>query len=253
MGQVSSERFSAKGRILVAEDNSINQLVTRTMVEQLGYIVEVAADGAAAVQSHLQSPFDLIVMDCQMPQMDGLEATRAIRNHELGSRSKRVPIVALTASAFGSEESACRIAGMDDFLSKPVRREQLGRVLDQWLGGKISVLNPERLRVLRDSEAAAGKPLIQTLVDIFVTNLPKHLAEIEQAILAKNWDALGKECHTLAGSAASLGVDGVRHSAFELENNARVHRDEEIQALFTILKKNCENGKMALLELRKDL
>jgi CheY-like chemotaxis protein/anti-sigma regulatory factor (Ser/Thr protein kinase) len=118
-----TQRIRAGNRILLVEDNLVNQKVAVRLLERLGYRVEVAGDGEAAVAAWLGGNFDLIFMDCQMPVMDGFEATREIRRREEGRQ--HVPIVALTADAMKEAEEKCRAAGMDDYLSKPIDRTKL--------------------------------------------------------------------------------------------------------------------------------
>ena len=122
----------AKKRILLAEDNLVNQKVAVRLLEKMDYAVEVAPDGRAAIAAWRSGIFDLILMDCQMPDVDGLEATAAIRNEEGDSR--RIPIVALTANAMKSDADLCRAAGMDGFISKPIDRAKLAACLVEFLG-----------------------------------------------------------------------------------------------------------------------
>jgi len=124
-------RNAADYRVLVVEDNLVNQKVATRMIEKLGYSVEVVADGRAAVEALEKQAYDLVLMDCQMPVMDGYEATMEIRRRE-GDR-RHTPIVALTAHAVASNRRRCLEIGMDDFVTKPVTTDQLRKVLDQWL------------------------------------------------------------------------------------------------------------------------
>jgi CheY-like chemotaxis protein len=115
-------------RILLVEDNAINQLVTASMLESEGFVVVVAGDGVEALTRLRHESFDAILMDVQMPLMDGLAATRAIRQQERET-GKHVPIIALTANVFAADRAACMAAGMDDFLAKPISFADLDRVL----------------------------------------------------------------------------------------------------------------------------
>lgn len=123
-------------RVLVVEDNAVNQMITRNLVERLGHRVDVAGNGLEAVEMILQIEYDLVLMDCQMPEMDGFEATRAIRRWEAGhGRTRRMPIIAVTASAIAEVEERCRECGMDGLLRKPLREAALGAELGRFLQG----------------------------------------------------------------------------------------------------------------------
>jgi two-component system, sensor histidine kinase and response regulator len=126
-----SQRQREAHHILLAEDNVVNQKVACRILEKLGYRVDVAPDGQAAFEAWQSGRYHVILMDCQMPVMDGYETTRKIREHEAGG--KHVPIIALTAHAMKGADNACRAAGMDDYLSKPIDREQLQKALNRWL------------------------------------------------------------------------------------------------------------------------
>jgi CheY-like chemotaxis protein len=118
------------GRLLLAEDNAINQKVGVKMVERMGWRVDLATNGLEAVAAVRRTEYDLVLMDCQMPEMDGFDATREIR--KLGGRRAGVPIVAMTASAMQGDRERCLDTGMDDYISKPVAREELERVLERY-------------------------------------------------------------------------------------------------------------------------
>jgi CheY-like chemotaxis protein len=120
--------------VLVAEDNAINQKVVMAMLKRLGCVADLAEDGVAAVERCREAPYDLVLMDCQMPEMDGFEATRLIRQQEAerGAGGRRLPIVALTANALSGDREACLAAGMDDYLSKPVSQPALAVMLERW-------------------------------------------------------------------------------------------------------------------------
>ncbi len=123
----------AQGRahVLLVEDNPVNQKLTVLTLERLGYRVDVAVNGREAVEAVARTPYAAVLMDCQMPEMDGYEATRRIRADLPG---RRVPIIAMTASAMKDEQTHSRDAGMDDFLSKPFRTDALSSVLQRWIG-----------------------------------------------------------------------------------------------------------------------
>jgi CheY-like chemotaxis protein len=123
---------SIGARVLIAEDNLTNQLLARRLLERLGCEVELVSDGRQAVTRWAEAAPELILMDCQMPEMDGLSATREIRRRERALGRPHTPIVALTANAMAGDRESCLDAGMDDYLSKPLRPEQLRQTIDRW-------------------------------------------------------------------------------------------------------------------------
>jgi CheY-like chemotaxis protein len=151
-----AQRTQSHNRILLAEDNPVNQKVASRLLEKLRYRVDVVADGLAAVAAWQSGKFDLIIMDCQMPQMDGYEAAREIRRLESGRR--RIPIVALTAHAMTGDEAKCRAAGMDDYLSKPIDRAKLETCVERLLIGSGSTLTmPNRTAAIGREAPLAGE------------------------------------------------------------------------------------------------
>ena len=220
------------GHVLVVEDNEVNQLVAVGMLEVLGYTSEVVADGAAAAARAVGGGFDAVLMDLQMPRLDGFAATRLIRQSE--PTGVRVPIIAVTASATAGEQERCLAAGMDGFVAKPVGADALGRVLREHLAGGppapsvlsappptqrdgvAPVLDATRL----DELAAMGEaaiPLIQRAMDNFVSGTDENLEAIRGAVASADAPALRSAAHRLKGSAANLGALRVAELALELE------------------------------------
>ncbi|HEY0904382.1 MAG TPA: PAS domain-containing protein [Marmoricola sp.] len=226
------------GHVLVVEDNEVNQLVAVGMLEVLGYTSEVAADGAAAAARAAGGRFDAVLMDLQMPRLDGYAATRLIREAE--SPEARVPIIALTASATAGEQERCLQAGMTGFLSKPVSVEALGRVLAEQLGdagapaeppaavacepvvepappsAQPPVLDARRLEDLVEMGSAAV-PLVQRAIDNFVAAVEDHVEALRAALAASDASAVRAVAHRVKGSAANLGAARVADLALELE------------------------------------
>jgi CheY-like chemotaxis protein len=127
----STQHASERGTVLIAEDNLVNQRVARHMVEKLGYRAQIVQNGLTAIEALDQGRFEVILMDCQMPEMDGFEATAVIRSRE--GDDGRIPIIAMTAHAMEGDRARCLQAGMDDYISKPVNPEELQRVLERWM------------------------------------------------------------------------------------------------------------------------
>lgn len=233
-------------RVLLAEDNAVNQEVALAMLQHAGCRVTSAANGRAAVAQWLEQPFDLVLMDCQMPELDGFDATREIRAAETGERA-RVPIVALTANAMEGDRERCLAAGMDDYLAKPFKRSDLVAVLRRWLDltPRSRAACEERSKAPPAKEPRAStvpmpaafdaaafqnalppgmgldSPLARKLLRLFVGESAKLLAEVERAAAAADAQALFRAAHSLKSSGASVGASALSSLARELEALAR--------------------------------
>jgi PAS domain S-box-containing protein len=219
-------------RVLVVEDNVVNQMVALGLLESLGYVAETADDGIFALEALAREQYDAVLMDVQMPRMDGYAATREIRRREDGA--PRVPVIAMTAAAVEGERERCLEAGMDDFLTKPVDPVALATVLDTWLGSADSSpqqhtategttmdtgmgtvadypepdpdsLDIERLDMLRDLDED-NTTYLDRAIGNFMTNSRTGLDTIREAISAGDAAAMRAAAHKLAGSALNLGV-----------------------------------------------
>lgn len=223
-------------RVLVAEDNPINQEVARLMLEELGLEVTIRRNGREALDALVQEGYDLVLMDCQMPEMDGLTATRLYREHEAQEGKSRLPIIALTAQAMVGDQQRCRDAGMDSYLSKPVSRKDLTRLLQQTLERSLrpgGAAPPRRkasgadddlgqlLAFLRSIEESCGGAVAEQLRAVTVKNVPLQVAALAHAVESRN----GKECeaaaHTLKGALLTLGVTGASEACNAVEHAAR--------------------------------
>ena len=217
---------SARGlQVLVAEDNQVNQLVATRIFEKLGHQVTVVSNGREALSAFQAGEFDLIAMDVQMPEMDGLDATIAIRAWEKTTNT-HIPIVAMTAHAMKGDRERCLAAGMDGYTSKPIRI----RELEQAIARLISPSKPTRAPVPTESQAdgvidhaalLAGvdgnKRLLRELVRIFLADCPQRLAEIKEAIRSGDAGALWRAAHTLKGSVGNFAANNAFAAAQRLE------------------------------------
>jgi CheY-like chemotaxis protein/HPt (histidine-containing phosphotransfer) domain-containing protein len=198
-------------RILLAEDNAVNQKVALTYLTRMGYRADVAASGREALEAALREPYDVILMDVQMPEMDGLEATQRIRT--LVPRDRGPWIVALTASAMTGDAERCSAAGMDDYLSKPVRIEELAAALRRApLGapcigpaGTLPVLVPGPLETLKRLETPGEEGFLASLLAIFQRDTPIRIGEMERSASAGEAETFRRASHSLKSSSASLG------------------------------------------------
>jgi PAS domain S-box-containing protein len=212
-----SEEQPGKGRILVVEDNPVNQLVATGLLRALGYRTETADDGLAAIEAASTGGFDAILMDVQMPQMDGYTATRHIRDNETG---RRRPIIAMTAAAIEGERERCLEAGMDDYLTKPVDAARLTETLDRWLVPGPSYadrLDLDRLDELRELDDPDEGSYVARAIGNFLANAEQHVATMADAAAAGDAELLRTEAHRMAGSALNLGAVRFGQGARDLE------------------------------------
>ncbi len=222
-------------RILLAEDNEVNQEVAVALLESLQCEVELAPDGEVAVQKAADG-FDIVLMDCQMPQMDGIEATRNIRSADVRARSgERIPIVAVTAHAMRHDREVCFAAGMDGYLSKPFSREELLQALSAWRKQGAAAPAPvrpaakrvtgcidtEAITELRELENGRRQGLVAKLIGTFRASSTKLLGQIEEGLVAGEASAVRDAAHALKSSSAQLGARRVSELARSLEDAGR--------------------------------
>ncbi|CAI9417652.1 hybrid sensor histidine kinase/response regulator [Nocardioides sp. T2.26MG-1] len=221
-----------RGRILVAEDNRINQLVAEGLLSRLGFEVDLAETGAAAVEAVAAQSYAAVLMDCRMPVMDGFEATARIRARETGSR---LPIIAMTASATEDDRLRCAAAGMDGFVPKPVDAAALERVLSRWVPVAAAApapatppapvasgpaIDPERLALLRGLGDPARGGLLPALADAFATSAPELVLAIRTAAEEGDPSRLRAQAHQLAGAADNIGAAPAAALARLIERSA---------------------------------
>ena len=213
----------ARGHVLVAEDNPVNQLVIETMLRRRGFAVDVVDDGLEAVQRLDPERHDAVFMDCQMPNLDGYEATARIRADEPPDR--HVPIVAMTAHAFAGDRERCLRAGMDDYLSKPLRGEDLDPVLERWLGAagqpaRATATVRRRRRARRRALSSLSHWARRSpakLVDVFARTTPPLLDELRAAVERGDDERRRALAHKLRGSAETVGARRLSELARQLE------------------------------------
>ncbi len=223
-------------RILIAEDNPVNQQVALRMLENLGCKADLADNGQRAVDMHREGGYDLILMDCDMPVMDGFEATQTIRL--LQGNGRRTPIVALTACTTQDERDKCLASDMDDFISKPIRPQLLQETLGRWLPvhagtGVEPMLAPctDELEYVRDAFGAD----FRELAALYQHDAPPRLAMLRQAHARGDHVLLAKTAHALGGSSASIGASGLSALCRDLEmlmkSGARIDFERRMKAI----------------------
>jgi PAS domain S-box-containing protein len=202
-------------RVLVAEDNPVNQRLARLLLEKLGHRADLVGNGAEAVAALERRRYDVILMDVQMPEMDGLEATRLIHERWAATRPR---IIAVTAGAMSGDRERCLAAGMDDYLSKPIRPEELAAALARVAAPASAALDAsalQRLVEMLGDESALGE-----LIDTFLAEAPNLVSTVRRAVADGDADDLRRAAHTLKSNAATFGADTLAELCRKLEDMA---------------------------------
>jgi CheY-like chemotaxis protein len=213
-------------RILIVDDDPVNRLVATAQIQELGYAAASADGGEAALALLAREPYDAVLLDCEMPGLDGYETCRRLRQREEG---RRTPVIALTAHASAGRRERCLAAGMDDHLGKPVRTVDLAATLERWLEGGAGLPPPEdesealeeRLEALARLGEATGENLLAQVVESFLQRGAQDLATLREALEQGDGAALAAAAHSLAGSSGILGATGLSAGCAELEELAR--------------------------------
>jgi signal transduction histidine kinase/CheY-like chemotaxis protein/HPt (histidine-containing phosphotransfer) domain-containing protein len=239
---------SLSGHVLVAEDNPVNQELAKSMLENLGCQVTLVGTGLAAVAAVEQTAFDAVLMDVQMPEMDGLVATATIRDRETHSQARRVPIIALTANAFVQDRDACLAAGMDDYVAKPFTMEKLRAALTRWISpsagtepvtahaaetpgaahvepeapaaGRVT-LDHRALDQIRALDRPGAPSMLDKVIQVYLTTTPKLLGAMRTGMAEQNSETVRQAAHSLKSASANLGATGLAELCRALEAQAK--------------------------------
>ncbi|MBC3886447.1 hybrid sensor histidine kinase/response regulator [Undibacterium griseum] len=237
--------LAQKKRLLLVEDNLINQKVALHLLQQMGYLADLAQNGKECLEILETGDYALILMDCQMPVMDGFEATRQIRHLEK-NQNTHIPVIALTANVMQEEKSLCLAAGMDDYLAKPINRNDLGRMLQQyWPQAQSALMPSENLRpenlkdvinIQRLQEITDNDPEMQTvLLNMYADSTQSVLDALSVAISQADLQKISQIGHQLKGASGNLGLLELDALANELEAITQHHDMTRIHALQTSL------------------
>jgi len=262
-----------RGRVLVAEDNESNLLVVRTHLERFGLEVDVVGDGEQALQRLAEESFDLVLMDCQMPVLDGFVATQTLRQREVGTM-RHVPVIALTANAMHGDRERCLAAGMDDYLAKPFTGEEMFTVLVRWLPLErrrliverpmtvdkqpgvaaitASPLDPAALESIRALAPDNSDELIRQLIEAYLKGAERDWGLFEQGLAASDVAVLASAVHAMKSSSFNVGAENFAERCKLIESLAREGRLAELQAQCDGLREERRRVLAALAELLED-
>ncbi len=250
--------------VLVAEDNPINLMVAQEMLETLGCRVDSAANGAEALAAVSRTTYDLVFMDCQMPEMDGYEATKTIRDNErkAGQATKRTVIIALTAFALAGDRDRCLAAGMDDYLTKPFDQEKLSIILARWAGAtskeppgstaaeetvssgdddavdgapEATVLDRQTLNNICGLQRSGESDVLAKVINIYLGHSPKFIETLRQAVEAGDVDGVVNAAHSMKSSSAIVGATKLAAQLKELETLGRGNSLEGAPDMFAAI------------------
>jgi PAS domain S-box-containing protein len=233
---VSEARSRSRGRVLVAEDNPTNQQVAVGILGMLGYQADVARDGREVLETLSRDSYVAVLMDVQMPEIDGYAATAEIRRRE-ESGEQHVPIIAMTANALRGDKEKALEAGMDDYVSKPVKSEELAKVLERWVPQQEAPPGQETREPGRDGGSAVtvqgehasldesvladlhkvGPDFLSGLVKLFLRDAPPQLAALDEAVNRDDWESVKQRAHSLKGNCSAVGASTLAEICAELQ------------------------------------
>jgi len=249
--------------VLIVEDNLVNQQVTENMLIKLGCRSKIAENGIEALDLLAESDFDLVLMDIQMPKMDGLTATHHIRDDRTNVRNNDIPIIAMTAHALKGHKEKCFDAGMNDFLTKPLSIDSLARAIDKLdispqniddAAANSDTLEPQAeedfsgyqetknidsnifdRQSLMD-RVGGNEEVLKNIVELFLEETPKQLKELDKYLSSGDFEAASNSAHSIKGSAGNFGATQMRESAYSLEKLCREKQADKVRATFVELK-----------------
>lgn len=244
-----AEAQRRKIRILVAEDNVVNQKVALGILDKLGFRADAVANGEEAIKVLETVPYDLVLMDIQMPEMDGYQATQIIRDPDSAVKNHDIPVIAMTANAMQGDREKCLAAGMDDYIAKPVNPQTLARALDSWLKdkaeaapGKQDVLAAEDKEEIDESRVfdrenvlermMGDEDIVREIIKEFRSDIPGRIADLKTAVSSADASLVRHLAHTIKGAAGNVGGLTVEDLSYEIE---KAGEDSDIDKAKTLM------------------
>lgn len=244
-------------RILLVEDNITNQEVAMVTLKKLGYRADLAANGVEAIKLLSEHDYSLVLMDCQMPEMDGFETTESIRSGNSKALNPAIPIIAMTANAMQGDRERCLAAGMNDYIAKPVRPAEMLEKISLWLSRvtaskymthgvvikSVEVRDSQNyqplLKVFDEKELLIrlmnDENLLHRIIRAFESDTPGQLLELHNVIEAQDYDTARRLAHNIKGSAANISAPALKQAALELEVAIKEARYDQLAELLVSL------------------
>lgn len=259
LNTLEHDRQAIRGaRILIVEDNQINQEVALNILEEFGIVADIASNGLEAISAiskqEDKEAYDIVLMDCQMPELDGYEATKRVRSGDAGKQFCDITILAMTANTMAGDKEKCLNAGMNDFISKPIDPDVLENKIRQWIHPEDNEVhsstqspqgpNNNNMKLpIWDKEGFRKKmgnreDRIKKIIEMFIPTTLESIEDLKRAVSISDFSAIAFEAHGIAGAAGNVGALRVHGSAKQLEEAARLGNTEEIQKLMEMFLEN---------------
>lgn len=252
-------------KILVVEDNLTSQTVAQALLKKLGYLADIVSTGEAAIDALRTFPYDLVLMDCQMPEMDGYETTRLIRRRQTGVLKPDIPVIAMTAYTLANDPSKYLDAGMNDYLAKPVQLNALADMLSRWLlrtndieeqapdraGRALQIIIPDKQPVIFDEQDLIERltddaELAETIIDGFLKDVPTQIDILKTCLEKGDIAGVRRQAHSVKGAAANVGATSLQTAAAQIEEAAEKKELSEAAVRFPRLEEQLEMYKTDL-------
>lgn len=258
----NDEKANRSLRILLAEDNITNQKVAQGMLKKLGYYADTVANGKEALKALEIAPYDIVLMDIQMPEMDGLEATKLIRDGEATIPNREIPIIAMTAHAMKGDKERFMKAGMDDYISKPISLQSLVQLLDKWSvkanTNNCTISTSPEMKIPSDVPIFDRQGLMERIMEdiglahhltsIYLEDTPKQIKALKESINNGRTNDISHYAHKIKGSSANIGGMALSCVASEMEEAAKSGKLREVAIIMEKLEKEFELLKQCLKE-----
>jgi len=251
------EKKTLSLNILLVEDNKINQKLATSLLEKQGWKITVANNGKEAIELIEKNGFDIVLMDVQMPEMDGLEATRLIREREKKT-GKHIPIIALTAHAFEEDKKRCLEAGMDAYTTKPIKIQELLNIIKDVFSKYKNIVKKEKKTIKKPSFnlnkamdiVDKDEEFLKELLELFVSDYPKKLKKIKEAIQNKDTETISEVAHSLKGACGNIGLDKAYELCLEIEKIGKKGTLEGVEKLYEELLEELNRFKEYVIEMK---